>query len=356
MIGDILHRLVDSFARNEFPVHPLAIYSFGNISEAFKYMRGANHIGKILISRVSPFDPERFLTDASCLITGGMGGIGLLCAEWAAGRGMRHIILMGRHEPPAEVLKRIDTLRENGVSVSVELGDVADQDDIRRIIDGIEPKNPPLKYIFHCAGVLSDGVISQQDWDSFEKVFKPKVYGGYNLHEMTREMDLDGFVLFSSIASIITPPGQANHAAACAYLDALARYRRLRGLPGMSINWGPWGEIGSATGKQAVKQIQSQGMRYISPDEGIDAFERIIGLYPVQAGAVAMKWDVFAEKMSQGKIPSFFTLLCSQTSMTNVGNYPGPAKESKLSITESLQSATPGRRRVLLVDHVAAIM
>ena len=355
LFGKILRQLADDFTNGIYPVHPLTVFRFEQLAEAMNLMRDARHIGKIVLSRVSPLSSGLPGEEASCLITGGMGGIGLLTAEWAAEKGIRHLILMGRHEPSTEARQRIKALRERSITVSVQCGDVSSRDDLQRVLDDIKKNHPPLRFVFHCAGLLSDGVLSQQRWSAFETVFAPKIYGGFNLHDMTRECDLDCFLLFSSIASIITPAAQANHAAACSYLDALARYRRSRGLPAISINWGPWGEIGSATDDQAMKRIQAQGMDHFPPALGIEILERVLEKNPVQIGAVSMDWNRFADRFPERQAPTFFApLLKHVTSRKDMG-----VKEktpSKTSIIEALRSATPVRRLSMLTDHISLIL
>src|SRR5258705_406147 len=126
-------------------------------------------------------------------------------------------------------------------------GDVTSEQDVRGLLGWIEQSGRPLKGVCHCAGLLDDGIIAQMDWQKFDRVTAPKVAGGWLLHEYTRGLDLTHFVMFSSILSLIGSAGQANYAAANAFLDALVAHRRGEGLPGLALNWGPWDETGLAT-------------------------------------------------------------------------------------------------------------
>jgi hypothetical protein len=247
-------------------------------------------------------------------------------------------------------------LNDFGASVSVEIGDAAKRSDLERVFYSIRESGLPLKAVFHCAGLLADGVLSQLAWEDFDTVFGPKVYGGFLLHEFTKDMDLDCFVLFSSIASIITPAAQGNHAAACAYLDALARYRRSIGLAAISINWGPWGKIGSAMGENAVKQIQAQGMHPLDPELGMAAFERIIEMNPVQIGAVSMNWNTFFGRFTEKTLPPFFDLLNPDLREERPERGRGAGSAVEAALVDVLASPPPHRRSGMLLDHVGRLI
>src|SRR5262249_9402991 len=127
-----------------------------------------------------------------------------------------------------------------GADVRCFSADVADDANVQRILQDIATAMPPLKGVIHAAGIIDDGLLSQQSWERFEVVMAPKVQGAWNLHEATKSMNLDFFVMFSSLASLLGSAAQASYAAANAFLDALAHRRRLLGLHGLSVNWGSW--------------------------------------------------------------------------------------------------------------------
>src|SRR5262249_31316913 len=139
--------------------------------------------------------------------------------------------------------------------------------------DEIAKSMPPLRGIVHAAGVLDDGLVRQLSWERFARVVQPKVVGAWNLHCLTAELELDFFVLYSSFASVLGTPGQANHAAANAFLDALAWYRRALGLPALSLDWGAWSDIGSAAERQVGERLKTKGSGALTPEQGLRLLE-----------------------------------------------------------------------------------
>jgi acyl carrier protein len=176
-------------------------------------------------------------------------------------------------------------------------------------------------------------------------VMAAKVAGAWNLHALTRDDDLDLFVLFSSVASLLGSPGQANHAAANAYLDALAHHRRALGLCGLSINWGAWADVGAAAGAERERRLQQQGIESMTPAEGVAALERALESGRSQLAAVAVDWPRFLARHANR--PS---LLADRTDSRPAATR-GPAEPG---LRERLAETPSARQRPLLVSHVAA--
>ncbi|NSL42765.1 beta-ketoacyl reductase, partial [Streptomyces sp. 8P21H-1] len=200
--------------------------------------------GRLLVPRLAPvtagpvpdtaFDPER-----TVLLTGGTGALGALLARHLITRhGVRRLLLTSRSGPDAAGTL-VEELTALGAEVTVAACDTADRRSLETLLAGL-PQEHPLGAVVHCAGVLDDGVVTELDRDRLDTVLRPKVDGAWNLHELTRELDLDAFVLFSSVVGVLGSPGQANYAAANAFLDALAQRRRADGLPARSLAWGLW--------------------------------------------------------------------------------------------------------------------
>jgi acyl carrier protein len=190
-----------------------------------------------------------------------------------------------------------------GAKVVVARADVAQWEEMVQVFAEINRSMPPLQGIIHAAGVLDDGILLQQDWERFTKVMAPKVQGSWNLHRLTQEMPLDFLVSFSSASSLLGSPGQGNYAAANAFMDGLAHYRRGLGLPGLSINWGPWGEAGMAAklGERQHQRISAQGIEPIPLQQGISVLEQILGHSTSQVGVIPIDWSVFRKQLSTGR-------------------------------------------------------
>jgi len=344
--GSMLADLTGELARGELKFPPARVFSFENVIDAFRLMKDAGHIGKIVIARDGDALSVSMDPAATYLITGGLGGLGLLFAGWMVGRGARHIVLMGRSAPSAGAQDAVESLRAEGAEVVVEQGNVSDPEDVSRIIGKIQSSPFQLRGVLHGAGLLDDGVLLQQTWDKFETVFAPKVYGGYNLHRSTQDVPLDFFVLFSSAAALLGMPGQANHSAANAFLDALAHYRRAQGLEATSINWGAWSQVGSATDAHTVEHVRSHGLDFMTPEEGLGLFEEVLKDDAPQIGVVPMRLPTFLRLFASGALPPFLSDLATEE---NDGDRRPP---HEMRIMDRLERTPPSQRRRLLLESV----
>ena len=284
--------------------------------QAFRYMQQAQHIGKIVLdfpaaekSFVGASSDRNSVTiqaEGTYLITGGTGGLGMATASWLVQQGARHLALISRGSisPPD-----IELLREQGVKVLLLQADMANRDQLASALATLKKTLPPLRGVIHAAGVLADGVLQQLEWAQMRKVLAPKVWGAWNLHQLTADCPLDFFVLYSSAASLLGSPGQGSHVAANSFLDAIARHRQTLGLPALSINWGPWAEVGSAAGTQAQQQMQQRGMEAIAPKQGLQALSKLLAQTTLnQVGVMAISWPQFSQQgIERDPFFSYFT-------------------------------------------------
>ncbi|WP_428273702.1 SDR family NAD(P)-dependent oxidoreductase [Candidatus Palauibacter sp.] len=282
-------------------------------SAAMGYMRAARHIGKIVLT-TPPLAAGRLRRDGTYLVTGGLGGIGLALAEWLAERGAGTVVLNGRRAPDAAAERAIETLRARGFRIEVELADVTDTDALDAMLERMDGTLPPLSGVIHSVGVLSDAALGNQNWESFETVLWPKMLGAWHLHRATAERDLDMFVLFSSVAGVLGNPGQANHAAANAFLDQLAAHRRALGLPGQSIAWGAWSGLGEAEEQREriAGRREASGTGWFPPEQGFLAFERLLREDATGGVVAVVDWPVFGESVG-GRPPLLEDLLAVAT-------------------------------------------
>ncbi|HEY3062327.1 MAG TPA: SDR family NAD(P)-dependent oxidoreductase, partial [Chloroflexota bacterium] len=294
--------LIGTFASHGLEPLRHRVFPIEQTVAAFRYMAQARHTGKVVISQSSKQSAGtgdiRLRADSAYLITGGLGALGLETARALVRTGARHLALLSRRPPDDETSATLAELRANGVNIVVLQADVAQFDQLAAALERIDTEMPPLRGVVHAAGVLDDATLIRQDWQRFMRVLSPKVEGAWNLHCLTHDRPLDFFVLFSSAAALLGSAGQANYAAANAFLDALAHRRRFDGLAALSINWGPW-TIGMAAGLAEHASLHERGLAALSPVEGA----RILTQHLNATGQIAViraAWPVFARHLPVG--------------------------------------------------------
>ncbi|MDV9178916.1 SDR family NAD(P)-dependent oxidoreductase, partial [Streptomyces sp. W16] len=209
-------------------------------------------------------EPVAVRPDGAYLVVGGLGALGLLAAERLVERGAGEVVLVGRNAPGTDARERIGRLRETGAEVHVRSADIADGADADSLFAEFGPR---LRGVVHTAGVLDDRLVLRQEHGSLAGVFAPKVLGALQLERVTRELPLDFVVLYSSAAGAAGWAGQANYAAANAFLDTFAHRLRSSGRPWVSLGWGPWAGPGMAAG---VRGPGGRDIALIEPGPGLD--------------------------------------------------------------------------------------
>ena len=342
--GAALKAVMERFEAGELMPLVHSRWSMAEAVSAMQFMRAARHIGKIVLTN-SPLETGRLREDRTYLVTGGLGGIGCALADWLAERGAGAIVLNGRRDPDPEAVETIDTLRGRGVTVQVEIADVTDTAEVDAMLERIDATLPPLAGVIHSVGVLSDAVLANQSWDSFRQVLRPKVLGAWHLHRATMHRDLDMFVLFSSVAGVLGNAGQANHAAANAFLDQLAAHRRAFGLPGQTIAWGAWSGIGEAEEQREriESQLEAIGTGWITPQQGLRALEALVR-QDAPAGMVAsVDWPTFAA--GHDDLPPFLEELSSASDTDE-------ASESSEDVLSQLRASPQTESENILVSFL----
>jgi acyl carrier protein len=219
------------------------------------------------------------------------------------------------------------------------------------VLSKVRESMPPLRGIIHAAGVLDDRLLSNLNDESFLRVLAPKVQGAWNLHTQTSGLPLDFFVLFSSIASITGSPGQANYAAGNAFLDALAHFRRSQNLPGTSINWGPWGEVGMAARQSRPRASASRAITPIPVTQGLMALERILEADPTQIVIVSAAWAELARSFGGRESMSLISDLLDEEA-TSLKEETKDAASKELISRKVLMTLDPAERHALMLAHL----
>jgi acyl transferase domain-containing protein len=251
--------------------------------------------------------PPRLRADASYLITGGLGALGLEVSRSLVRRGARHLVLIGREGLPpraawagleaghasAQRVARVLELERLGAQVTIEALDIADRGALDAMLARRQTESrPPVRGVIHAAGVAHPRLLSQTGNADFLAVMPAKVMGARNLHCALADAPLDFFTLFSSVASLVISMGQGNYAAANTFLDMLAHRRRADGLPATSINWGPWGDVGMATQLDLLTYFHSRGFYPMTAEQGCEALDWLMGGQVGQAIVLGAKWTV----------------------------------------------------------------
>ncbi|MEU7574976.1 SDR family NAD(P)-dependent oxidoreductase [Micromonospora sp. NPDC049240] len=268
-IQRMLTELLALFATGALRPLPVRAWDVRQAPDAFRYVSQARHVGKVVLTMPETWDP-----DGTVLLTGGTGLLGgLVARRLVTGHGVRHLLLASRGGPDAPGAAELTAeLTALGATVTVAAADVADRDAVAGLLTAV-PAAHPLTAVVHLAGVLDDGVVTALTPERLDTVFRPKVDAARHLDELTRPLDLAGFVLFSSGAGVFGVPGQGNYAAANAWLDALARRRRGVGLPARAYAWGLWAQASTLTAGVDRAGTTRDGQLAIPSDLGMALFD-----------------------------------------------------------------------------------
>ena len=331
------------------------------------FRQGRRYVGRLVRYRPSATQatPVRWRTDSSYLISGGLGDLGLLVARWMVEQGARRLILLGRTRMPprsnwnsietgSRLARQITAIRELeslGACVHLALADVADEGELSSFLDEFRAEGwPPIRGVVHAAGVLQDGLLVQLDAAALNTVLRPKVMGGWLLHSLLRDDNLDFFILFSSAGSVLGQPGQGNYAAANAFLDALAHHRRAQGRPALSVDWGAWSGEGfadSVGGKRLAARLALMGISSIPPKQALEVLDRLLGQSATQVVAVPVNWQQYREVYPAGSASALLSELAREEA--EVHRQAVGTSERR----NTLLAAEPTERRQLLQSYLS---
>ncbi|KAL9188495.1 LOW QUALITY PROTEIN: hypothetical protein ACHAXT_006873 [Thalassiosira profunda] len=272
-IAGMMIRLSEYFESGTFAPLPTEVFAFqGGLIDAFKRLRDGANIGKVVVQL--QMEPNI----GTALITGGLGGLGLVTAELLLEMGAKHIVLVSRSGKAKSydgqhLEERLSNLLEldGGDRVSIEKCDVSNEAAVHALLQRVREEHGGINTIVHASGALHDGFLQNMTPEAVRSSFGPKAAGAWYLHKHAASDDVRHFVLYSSIAAMLGNPGQANYSASNSYLDSLARLRRSEGLPATSIQWPAIADVGMAAGhdillrdrlslprvKQVLKQLLS---------------------------------------------------------------------------------------------------
>jgi NAD(P)-dependent dehydrogenase (short-subunit alcohol dehydrogenase family) len=295
------------------------------------------------------------------LITGGTGMAGAVLARHVVGRyGVRHVVLASRGgDRAAGAAELVAELSEAGAQVQVVACDVADRDAVAGLL-GRLPEQYPLTAVIHAAGVLDDAVIGSLTAERIDAVLAPKVEGAWNLHELTRGLELSAFVLCSSVAGITGAPGQGNYAAGNAFLDGLAAYRRASGLPGISLAWGWWAQASGMTGHlggRDLSRMSRGGLAPLSARQALELFDTGVALDHPSVVAARLDRAALRDLAVDGGLPPLFSQLVRRPVRRLVDNDTAASVSALAQRLRGLSTAEQHNLlRQLVCSHVAIVL
>ncbi|MEC3982782.1 SDR family NAD(P)-dependent oxidoreductase, partial [Amycolatopsis sp. H20-H5] len=352
-VQEMLGGLLELFTTGALEPVPVTAWDVRRAPDAFRYMSLAKHVGKIVLTI-----PPALAPGGTVLITGGTGALaGQLARHLVAERGVRHLLLASRRGPDAPgALELRAELIAHGAEVTITACDTADRAATAELIASV-PAAHPLTAVVHTAGVLDDGVVASLTPERLDTVLRPKVDAAWHLHELTADIPLAAFVLYSSVSGVTGSPGQANYAAANAFLDALAQHRRALGLPATSLAWGLWEQASEMTGALTgndVKRISSAGLPTIGTRQGMRMFDAAI--VSDEALIVPLKVDA-AGLGNRGEIPA---LLRGLVQVSRRAAASGASAVSTETLRDRLRGLGSAEQEevvlALVVDYAATLL
>jgi phthiocerol/phenolphthiocerol synthesis type-I polyketide synthase D len=294
------------------------------------------------LSRAALKPPERHpvvTAGAAYIVSGGLGGLGLVVARWLVDRGAGRVVLNSRSDPTDEQRTVLADLKERA-DISVVSADIAMPGTAERLVAAAEESGLRLRGVVHAAAVIDDSLLIAMSKEGFERVWAPKAAGALRLHEATVDRALDWWVGFSSVASLLGSPGQAAYACASAWLDGLVAWRRASGLPAAAINWGPWSEVGVA------QSLTASVLDPITPAEGIEALETLLATDRTITGVARLRTDRALATFPEIREMGYFATVIDELNMAgDGGDWAGP---------DALRDLEPGNVQRVITDQLCA--
>lgn len=322
LTATLFQQIMALFAEGLFHPLPYQTFEADQIVDAFRYMQQSRQIGKIVVTyrngitnvqRIDKPVPARLELpeDATFLVTGGLSGFGLKSAEWLVEKGTRNLVLISRSGPVSEEARDvIAKLERGGVAIHAAACDVTDQAALSALLEEIAGSLPPLKGVLHAAMVIDDGLVRSMDQNQIRGVLAPKILGALHLHELTRAMALDYFILYSSGTTLFGNPGQGNYVAANTWLESLAAFRQAVGLPVTCIGWGAIDDVGFLARNTEIKEALTSRMggAALNSAVALAALESLLLANCSGLGVLKLDWKALSRFLPRADTPKFSEL------------------------------------------------
>ena len=363
----LLRSVMRLFSRGELTPLPFRAFDAADTGEAFRLMQQSGHVGKLVVrppaaseTTARPRHVFQLSPDRIHLITGGFGGFGIETARWLAARGARHLMLLGRSGATSDVAKAaIAELTGDGVRVRAELLDITDRAAMQRLFGRFGRDLPQLGGVIHAAMVLDDAMVATVTPEQIERVLRPKIAGAEILDGLTRDLQLDYFVMYSSATTLIGNPGQGAYVAANGYLEGLARRRRRAGLPGLAIAWGAIEDVGVLARSDATREALAtrMGVKGMLAQDALRLMGQVLGdaskdPEDAMVAIAPITWSAARQHLAVLKAPAY-RKLASQDEAA-IGD------KEKIDIAELVAKNSPDEARKmisgLIVDEIARVL
>ncbi len=302
--------IADRVERGELRPLPVRVYGPDRITDAFRFVAQARHIGKVAIGAARLQAPA-IRPDGSYVVVGGGGGIGRALTAWLVEQGAGAVVVNGRSAADESTERWLNELRDRGSVVTWFAGDVTDIEKTRGLIEHAAATGFTVRGVFHAAGILDDGLLDGYDMARFDRVADPKVRGAINLHDATRDRELDHFVLFSSTASLLAGPGQAAYGAANSALGAITRWRTDRGLPALAIDWGGWAGDGmiARLSDRERELLRARGLEAMTSSDALAGLDTAMRSGVDRRMIARIQWARLREATQASPVPLLGDLL-----------------------------------------------
>ncbi|EUA90386.1 zinc-binding dehydrogenase family protein [Mycobacterium ulcerans str. Harvey] len=354
---ELLQEILEHVADGTLEVLPVTEFGLRDAADGFRLMASGKHTGKIVISipdggtveTIASPPPEPLVSpEGGYLIVGGMGGLGFVVARWLAEQGAGLIVLNGRSEPSDDVRAAIADLSSGGTRIEVVTGDIAEPGTAERLVQTVQNSGFRLAGVLHSAMVLDDEIVLNMSESAARRVFTPKVAGSWRLHEATADLDLDWWLTFSSVASLLGAPGQGSYAAANSFVDGLVAYRRSLGLPAVGINWGPWAEVGRA------QFFADLGVSMITVEQGLAAMQLVLSADRARTGVFILDARQWFQSFPAAAGSSLFSKL--QESTTPERRAGGAIRAELDALERAAAAELPARLAGAIAGEIRAVL
>lgn len=321
------------------------------------YRAGTRHVARLMRGAPEASKSITWHAEGVYLITGGLGGLGLQVARWLVARGARHLVLVGRtglpdalpaESPAGRQARAVRELEAQGASVRIIRCDVGEPQQVAALVAELRAGPQPLRGVFHAAGVSAHRPLLETDAALVDSVFHAKARGAWALHEHTRELPLECFVLFSSASSVWGAQGMSAYAAANHFLEALAMHRRAQGLVATCINWGQWTEGGMAGSEEALRFFASVGLEAMPPAAALSALEHLVRSGAPRGTVAAVDWSRFKPVYEARRRRPLLEAIQTE----RPAEAKAPERGSRSELLRQMEEAPSGRRRNVLLEYV----